>query len=279
MARWDRITGRGNVEDRRGLGGGMIFAGGGGLVAILFTLGLSYLGLQVPQSTVEEILGQIQSLQSTQVDESKQPVEFRGDDDYEVFASKVLGSSNQLWSEVFTKNGRQYDPPRMVLFRGVTQSSCGTASSQVGPHYCPLDNTIYLDETFFDELVKRFGGSSGEVAQAYVMAHEVGHHVQNLLGALNVGNQSTREGSIALELQADCYAGVWAYSQARNNIFENGEIEQAMLAAAAVGDDNIQRTVEGQISPENWTHGSSEQRVKAFTTGYSTGDPGRCTGF
>lgn len=279
MARWDRITGRGNVEDRRGLGGGMIFAGGGGLAAILFTLGLSYLGLQVPQSTVEEILGQIQSLQSTQVDESKQPVEFRGDDDYEVFASKVLGSSNQLWSEVFTKNGRQYDPPRMVLFRGVTQSSCGTASSQVGPHYCPLDNTIYLDETFFDELVKRFGGSSGEVAQAYVMAHEVGHHVQNLLGALNVGNQSTREGSIALELQADCYAGVWAYSQARNNIFENGEIEQAMLAAAAVGDDNIQRTVEGQISPENWTHGSSEQRVKAFTTGYSTGDPGRCTGF
>lgn len=279
MARWDRITGRGNVEDRRGLGGGMIFAGGGGLAAILFTLGLSYLGLQVPQSTVEEILGQIQSLQSTQVDESKQPVEFRGDDDYEVFASKVLGSSNQLWSEVFTKNSRQYDPPRMVLFRGVTQSSCGTASSQVGPHYCPLDNTIYLDETFFDELVKRFGGSSGEVAQAYVMAHEVGHHVQNLLGALNVGNQSTREGSIALELQADCYAGVWAYSQARNNIFENGEIEQAMLAAAAVGDDNIQRTVEGQISPENWTHGSSEQRVKAFTTGYSTGDPGRCTGF
>lgn len=278
MARWDRITGMGNVEDRRGLGGGAAFAGGGGLIAILVTLGLSYFGLQVPQSTVEEIIGQIQSLQSTQVDESKQPVEFRGDDEYEVFASKVLGSNNILWADVFERNNRQYEQPRLVLFRGATQSSCGVATSEVGPHYCPFDNTIYLDETFFDELKRRFGGSSGQVAQAYVISHEVGHHIQNQLGVLNTRTQSSRDSSIMLELQADCYAGVWAYSQAKNNVFEDGEIEQALSAAAAVGDDNIQKTIEGRVTPENWTHGSSEQRVDAFTTGYETGDPGQCVG-
>ena len=263
----------GNVEDRRGLGG-PAFAGGG-LVALLIVLGLNYFGVSVPQSTVEEILGQIQSFQSTQVDESKQPVEFRGEDDYEVFASKVLGSSDELWSDVFSLNSGEYQKPQLVLFRGATRSSCGIASSQVGPHYCPYDSTIYLDETFFDELKKRFGGSSGEVAQAYVIAHEVGHHVQNQLGVLDANSQ-TREGSISLELQADCYAGVWAYSQAKNGVFENGEIEQAISAAAAVGDDNIQQTIEGRITPENWTHGSSEQRVEAFTKGYTTGDPAQC---
>ena len=273
MARWDRITGMGNVEDRRGLGG-PAFAGGG-LVALLIVLGLNYFGVSVPQSTVEEILGQIQSFQSTQVDESKQPVEFRGEDDYEVFASKVLGSSDELWSDVFSLNSGEYQKPQLVLFRGATRSSCGIASSQVGPHYCPYDSTIYLDETFFDELKKRFGGSSGEVAQAYVIAHEVGHHVQNQLGVLDANSQ-TREGSISLELQADCYAGVWAYSQAKNGVFENGEIEQAISAAAAVGDDNIQQTIEGRITPENWTHGSSEQRVEAFTKGYTRGDPAQC---
>lgn len=274
MARWDSITNRGNVEDRRGLGG-PAFAGGG-IVTLLITLALGYFGFSVSPSTVDQVIGQIQGLQSNQVDESQQPVEFRGDDDYEVFASKVLGSSNELWTGVFESNQGVYDAPRLVLFRGSTRSACGIATSQVGPHYCPADETIYLDETFFDELKRRFGGSSGEVAQAYVIAHEVGHHVQNQLGALTGGGQKSREDSIALELQADCYAGVWAYSQAKNNVFENGEIKQAMDAAAAVGDDNIQKTVEGRVTPENWTHGSSEQRVAAFTAGYETGDPGQC---
>lgn len=278
MARWDKISGSGNVDDRRGLGGGALFAGGGGLIAALVTLALSYFGLQVPQSTVEEILGQIQTLQSTQVERSDQPVEFRGEDDYEVFVGKVLASTDQVWADIFTKNTRSYEKPRLVLFRGSTQSSCGFATSQVGPHYCPYDETIYLDETFFDELKRRFGGSSGEVAQAYVIAHEVGHHVQNQLGALNSRTQGSRDGSIQLELQADCYAGVWAYSQARNQVFEDGEIEQALSAAAAVGDDNIQQTIEGRVTPENWTHGSSQQRVDAFTTGYTSGDPGQCVG-
>ena len=275
MAKWDNITSRGSVEDRRGLSS-PAFAGGG-IVTVLITLALGYFGLYVSPSTIDQVIGQIQSLQSSQVDESEQPIEFRGDDDYEVFTSKVLGSSNELWGDVFSRNNGEYETPRLVLFRGTTRSSCGVATSQVGPHYCPYDKTIYLDETFFDELKQRFGGSSGEVAQAYVIAHEVGHHVQNQLGALSAENQNSREGSIALELQADCYAGVWAYSQAKNNVFENGEIEQAMSAAAAVGVDNIQQTIEGRVTPENWTHGSSEQRVGAFMTGYQTGDPARCT--
>jgi predicted metalloprotease len=276
MANWDRIDETGNVEDRRGLGGGIAFAGGGGLIAILLTLGLNYLGLQVPQSTVEEILAQVQSLQSTQVDQSKQPVEFRGDDSYEIFTKRVLGSSDTMWRSIFTANHQTYKTPRLVLFRGVTQSGCGVASSQVGPHYCPLDETIYLDETFFDELQRRFGGSTGEVAQAYVIAHEVGHHVQNRLGAFDTAVTGTKEGSIALELQADCYAGVWAYSQAKNNIFGQSEVEQALSAAAAVGDDNIQKRTEGMINPETWTHGSSAQRVNAFSAGYHSGDPSSC---
>lgn len=278
MARWDKISDIGNVVDRRGVGGGLAFAGGGGIVAILITLALGYFGLQVPQSTVEEILAQVDSLQPTQLEESQQPVEFRGTDDYEVFTGKVLGSADNVWQQIFAQNNRSYEEPRLVLFRGVTQSACGIASSSVGPHYCPLDNTIYLDETFFDELSRRFGADTGDVAQAYVIAHEVGHHVQNLLGSLNSRTQSTREGAIALELQADCYAGIWAHTQAQNGIFEEGEINEALSAAAAVGDDNIQETIEGRVTPENWTHGSSEQRVNAFETGYQTGDPGQCVG-
>ncbi len=276
MANWGSISDSGDVEDRRGLGGGLAFAGGGGILAILLTLGLNYMGLQVPQSTVEEILAQVQSLQSKSVDPADQPVEFRGDDSYEVFTKKVLGSSNTTWTNVFSENTQSYKRPKLVLFRGITQSSCGIASSQVGPHYCPLDSTIYLDETFFDELKSRFGGNTGEVAQAYVIAHEVGHHVQNQLGAFDNYQTQTREGAIALELQADCYAGIWAFSQSKNGVFENNEIDQALSAAAAVGDDNIQERTEGRVTPENWTHGSSEQRVNAFSTGYKSGNPAQC---
>ena len=276
MARWDKITSVGNVVDRRGVGGALV--GGGGVLAVIITLALGYFGISVPQSTVEEVISQIDSLQSQTVEESDQPVEFRGEDEYEVFASKVLGSSNDVWARVFSSNSKSYEEPRLVLFRDVTRSGCGIASSQIGPHYCPADSTIYLDETFFDELGRRFGSSTGEVAQAYVIAHEVGHHVQNQLGAL-AGSNRSNEDSIQTELQADCYAGIWAYSQAKNNVFETGEIEQAMSAAAAVGDDNIQQTIEGRVNPENWTHGSSEQRVNAFTVGYESGDPSRCSEF
>lgn len=276
MADWDKIIGNGNIEDRRGMGGPALLAGGGGLVAILLTIGLNFLGLNVSPSVVQDILNSAQSISGSQADQSQQPEEFRGDDSYEVFTRKVLGSTDEVWASVFAQNQLTYEKPTLVLFRSATQSGCGYATSEVGPHYCPADSTIYLDETFFGELRDRFGADTGDVAQAYVIAHEVGHHVQNQLGAFNTSAAGTQEGSIALELQADCYAGVWAYTQSKNNVIKAGEIDQALSAAAAVGDDRIQQATQGRVTPENWTHGSSEQRVNAFTTGFTTGQPGKC---
>lgn len=276
MANWDDINASGDVEDRRGTGPVVALAGGGGLIALLITIGLNFLGLNVPQSTVQDILSTFQTLNQGAAQQAEQPAEFRGEDRYEVFTTKVLGSTNEVWNDVFARNNLTYQQPRLVLFRQATQSGCGVATTAVGPHFCPEDGTIYLDETFFDELKSRFGGDTGEVAQAYVIAHEVGHNVQSQLGVFNSPDAQTQQGMVALELQADCYAGVWAYAQARNGIFENGEINQALSAAAAVGDDHVQRTETGTTNPETWTHGSSEQRVSAFTRGYQTGQPSRC---
>ncbi|MFZ1258811.1 MAG: neutral zinc metallopeptidase [Candidatus Saccharimonas sp.] len=276
MARWDSIESSGDVEDRRGTTPALAFAGGGGIVALLLTLGLNYLGLNIPQSTVEDILSTVGSLSQGTAPQTEQPAQFKGEDSYEVFTKKVLGSTNDVWTGIFNSNNRTYKAPRLVLFRQATQSGCGIATTQVGPHYCPNDSTIYLDETFFDELHSRFGADTGEVAQAYVIAHEVAHNVQNQLGVFNAAGSQSRTQSIAIELQADCYAGVWAYSQAKNGVFEPGEIKQALSAAAAVGDDHIQQVEVGYANPETWTHGSSEQRVNAFTTGYTTGQPSQC---
>lgn len=276
MADWDRIGSSGDVEDRRGFGPMAGLAGGGGLIAILITLGLNFLGLNIPQSTIQDVLNTVQSFNDSSVSQTEQPAEFRGEDDYEVFTQKVLGSTNEVWRGIFASNSLSYRQPRLVLFRQATSSGCGVATSQAGPHYCPQDSTIYLDETFFDELRSRFGADTGQVAQAYVIAHEVGHDVQNQLGAFNSQAASTQQGMIELELQADCYAGVWAYAQAKNGVFEAGEINQALSAAAAVGDDHVQRTQTGTTNPETWTHGSSEQRVRAFTIGYDTGKPSQC---
>ncbi len=276
MANWDSIGSSGDVEDRRGLGPGALFAGGGGIVAIILTLGLNFLGLNVPQSTVEEMLNSVESLRGSSARQTDQPAEFKGEDSYEIFTKKVLGSANDVWSGIFASSGRTYTAPRLVLFRQATQSGCGIATTQEGPHYCPEDNTVYLDETFFDELHARFGADTGQVAQAYVITHEVGHSVQNQLGAFNSSAAHSQSGSIALELQADCYAGVWAYAEAKNGVFANGEINQALSAAAAVGDDHIQQVETGTSNPETWSHGSSDQRVNAFTTGYNTGQPQQC---
>ncbi len=273
MAKWDNITSVGDVEDRRGLTPALAFTGGGGLVVLLLTLGLNYLGLNVSPDTVSTV---INSLGSTKADTKSQPVEFQGQDDYEVFVSKVLGSTGEMWSGVFIKNGLTYQKPRLVLFRELTNSGCGVASSAVGPFYCPNDQAIYLDETFFDELRTRFGGNTGDVAQAYVIAHEVGHHVQYQLGLFDSQDPNSQYGSIETELQADCYAGVWAYAENKNGMFANGEINQATSAASAVGDDNIQQKTTGRVSPESWTHGSSAQRVAAFNKGYVTGQPSQC---
>jgi predicted metalloprotease len=213
-------------------------------------------------------------LQPTTVSETR---DFEGQDSYEVFASTVLGSNNDLWQNVFVQNRQSYQPPKLVLFRGATESACGGATSDVGPHYCPLDSTIYLDETFFDELTARFGAEGGDVAEAYVIAHEVGHHIQNLRGTIDDARDN--ESSIKTELQADCFAGLWAHSIRDKNVFEPGEITEALDAAAAVGDDRIQKAVTGRVHPESWTHGSSAERVRWFTRGFETGSVAQCDTF
>jgi predicted metalloprotease len=212
--------------------------------------------------------------------------QFEGQDSYEVFTSTVLGSNNDMWRQVFSRMNKTYTEPKLVLFRTATDSGCGGATSDVGPHYCPVDHTIYLDETFFDELTNRFGAKGGDVAQAYVISHEVGHHAQNELGimdeedkAIDAHTDEKNELSVKLELQADCFAGLWLNSIKDKQVLEPGEIHEAMDAAAAVGDDRIQKKVEGYVNPETWTHGSSEQRLGWFDKGYDTGEPSACNTF
>jgi predicted metalloprotease len=264
MADWGKILSRGDVEDRRGTG----LAVGGGVSTLIVIAGIVY-SLATGQSID---LAQLLSLLPTEStgQSSLSSDDFKGADNYEVFASTVLGSTNDFWKTKQT----QYPEPRLVLFRQATSSGCGFATSDVGPHYCPSDQTIYLDETFFDELQNRFKAKGGDVAQAYVIAHEVGHHIQNVEDALR--GDSSNQDSIKIELQADCYAGAWAHSISSAGVFEPNEINEALDAAAAVGDDRIQKSVNGQINPETWTHGSSEQRVSAFNQGYTSGDPNQC---
>lgn len=263
MALWDRIGSSGNVEDRRGSRPGMIVGGLSGLVitaAVLFLSGMS--GDQI----LETLLTQTAS------DSTSQQAPFEDSTNYKGFAEKVLGSANDFWSKVKVAEGTSYTPPSFVLFRDMTQSGCGLATSAIGPFYCPSDQTIYLDETFFDQIHSQLNANVGDVAQAYVIAHEVGHHVQNLEETL-----SSEADPIKIELQADCYAGAWAKSI--SGIFENkDEVNEALDLASAIGDDRIQQKTEGQVNPETWTHGSSEQRRNAFATGYDAGDPAVCRG-
>ena len=279
MADWKKILSRGNVEDRRALAPAAV--GGLGLTGLVLYLLVSYL----TNGEVNIPLDQLQTI-TTENQQTVNTGEFEGEDFYEVFTSTVLGSNNDMWAEVFNKENRTYVEPKLVLFRDATESGCGVADSSVGPHYCSSDQTIYLDEIFFDELTRLNGSGVGDVAQAYVISHEVGHHAQNLLGILGAADEeiqqnqdSANDMSIGLELQADCFAGLWAGSLKDQNVLLPGEISEAMDAAAAVGDDRIQETVTGRISPESWTHGSSEQRVSWFTKGYETGTLSSCDAF
>ena len=268
MANWDKITSKGSVDDRRGMSRAGI--GGVSVTGILLLMGVTYLMGGNPLDVLQQVdINQITAPQTATT------TEFDGNDSYEKFVSSVLGSTNDYWNVTLAKNGTAYVEPKLVLFRSYTTSGCSGASSAVGPHYCPADSTIYLDETFFKELTTRLGAKGGDVAEAYVIAHEVGHHVQNILGTIENGQRSNAD-SVKTELQADCYAGLWASSLRDKGIFETNEITEAMGAAAAVGDDSIQTKTEGQVHPESWTHGSSEQRVDAFTTGYESGDFSKC---
>lgn len=263
MANWNRITRMGKVTDRRGIAGG-----GLGLTGVIAVVGMSMLlGVDPLQ-----ILGQLEQQGAlAPVTSQEQAAEFEGVDAYEDFSRRVLGSLDGYWE------GRidGYEPASLVLFRDRTTSSCGGALSVVGPHYCPIDRQIYLDERFFDELEARFGASGGDVAEAYVIAHEVGHHVQNVLGRLSAGESA--EASVRTELTADCLAGAWLGSLRSENVFEEDEMLEAVDAASAVGDDNIQRRTQGDVQPETWTHGSSEERKRAVQLGYdNAADPTVC---
>ena len=210
-----------------------------------------------------------------------------GQDELVDFVSVVLADTEDTWNQAFASIGRRYEEPQLVLFTGAVQSACGIAGAAVGPFYCPADRKLYIDLSFYEELQRRFR-APGDFAQAYVIAHEVGHHVQNLLGinrevaAMQRGVSAAEANalSVRLELQADCLAGIWAYNADRmRNLVEAGDIDEALNAASAIGDDRIQRETTGRVVPDSFTHGSSEQRVRWFRTGYETGDVAACDTF
>jgi predicted metalloprotease len=261
-----------NVEDARGSGGGRLVLGGGIGTVILVVLYLLLGG--DPQALFDAQQQQAQVSQPAQVDNQAPR------DEASKFVAVVLADTEDAWNEVFRQMGREYDEPRLVLFTDLIQSGCGFASGATGPFYCPQDRRVYIDLGFFRQLQERLG-AGGDFAEAYVIAHEVGHHVQNLLGITDrvqaargrVGQSEYNQLSVRLELQADFLAGVWArYTDRVKHVVEAGDIEEAIRAASAVGDDRLQRRSRGYVVPDSFTHGTSEQRVRWFRRGYETGD-------
>jgi uncharacterized protein len=269
MANWDKIQSDGEVEDRRG--GSGVATGMGGVGAIVLIGAMLLFGGNADPEQIQQLLEQIQTTQTTSQGD------FIDTKKYKQFAQKVIGSNNEVWTKELAKQGIKYNAPKLVLFRGATQSGCGGATSAVGPHYCPSDQTLYLDETFFEELTSRFGAKGGEVAEAYVMAHEIGHHVQQERGTFAKFDTSNNKTSVKVELQADCYAGVWAGNVSDQGIISESEIDQAIDAAGAVGDDRIQKSQGQKVNQESWTHGSSSDRKKWFLTGFQTKDSRECS--
>lgn len=279
-------TGPGQVIDRRGAGGGGYRPGmrtigvGGGAVGIIIVLLLTLLGGGGDLSGLTEVLqpaGGVQPETGNTLDPSVDP-----ETDLAAFLEEVLQDTQGMWVGVFEESGLEYRPTNLVLFNGFTQSECGGAQAQSGPHYCPIDELVYTDLDFLAELQRRFG-AAGDTAQAYILAHEVGHHVQHQLGITEqVQSAGTNEASVALELQADCFAGVWLSTLKSGEsaaLLESGDLEEALNAAAAVGDDAIQQQTTGQVNPETWTHGSSEQRYQWLNQGFTSGSPSSCDTF
>ncbi len=263
-----------NIEDRRGMSGKGIAAGGGGLAIILLIIGL--LMGKDPQQLISDFTQSNQSSQTTQSDRQ----ETQEEKDLRSFAAVTLKDNENVWSKIFADHGEEYIMPKMVIFSDETQSPCGMANAQTGPFYCPADQKIYLSLYFFNQLTQQLG-ANGDFAFAYVISHEVAHHIQNLLGTTakmrRAQEQTDEVGanrlSVALELQADFLAGVWAhYTQQMNNSLENGDIEEALSAASAVGDDKLQKAATGYVQPDAFTHGTSQQRMYWFKKGYTTGD-------
>jgi uncharacterized protein len=292
--RWGDMRRSDNIEDREGmsggggrmpLGGGIKLGGGAMILVVIVSLlfgvnPMQFLGMLdgggpavAPQ--------QVQPPVPAPGGAARAPADARKD-----MVTRILGDTEEVWTALFTAMGTRYEPPKLVLFRGSVASACGRASSAAGPFYCPGDRKVYLDTNFFQELSSRFG-APGDFAQAYVIAHEIGHHVQNQLGTMRDFDQTAAKLderrrnalTVRLELQADCYAGVWGFYAAKRNLLEPGDIEEGMRAASAVGDDAIQKRTQGYVVPDAFTHGRAEQRMRWFKAGLQSGDPRVCNTF
>jgi len=294
--RWEDRDQSSNVEDRRGGGGSPMNSGGGrgmpsmGTLMFLWpivkpllktkfgwaVIGLGAFAYMSGFNPMSLINGQ---------GKAPSTVNKQADDKQARFISTVLHDTEEVWKEIYKAHGSTYREPKMVLYRGSTTSGCGHASAQMGPFYCPADEKVYLDLGFFQELADRHN-SSGDFAQAYVLAHEIGHHIQNMQGTLNKvqkmkqqvhGQAKANQLQVKVELQADCYAGVWAnHAHKRFNILEQGDVEEALQAASAIGDDTLQKQAQGYVVPDAFTHGSSAQRVEWFRKGIKSGDIRSC---
>ena len=282
---YDNLPQSANIDDRRGQRGGAVGAGGLGIGAIIVIFAISYFTGISPQVLIggAEMMGVGQQSAPTQSSTPPDP-----NDPMRVFLSKVVGSTEQVWSEVLpAQAGVQYQPATLVIYDGATRSGCGGAQAAMGPFYCPIDKKVYLDTSFFRDMKTKYGGG-GEFAYAYVVAHEYGHHVQDLVGILDkVDNVKQRVSqtqanalSVRVELQADCFAGVWAnHANDKWKILEQGDIERALATAQAIGDDRLQTAARGYAVPDSFTHGSSAQRQQWLTKGLKSGDMKDCDTF
>ena len=283
--RWQGRRESNNVEDRRNASGGSGFrgpglrlpGGKGGIILLAVVIVASYYGVDLTGLLTGQPMEP-----SSQQQRSVSPQE----DESAKFTSVIFATTEDTWGQLFEKMGRQYQQPKLVMYRNRTSTGCGTGQSIMGPFYCPADSKVYIDLSFYDEMKNQLG-AGGDFAQGYVIAHEVGHHVQKLLGTearvrqlqQNSSQKEVNALSVRLELQADCYAGVWGHSMQQQGVLESGDLEEALNAATAIGDDRLQQRSQGQAVPDTFTHGTSAQRYSWFKRGMDSGDPAQCDTF
>lgn len=287
--RWQGRRESDNVEDRRdqspvstGGGGIRLPPGKIGIVVLIVVLVAGYYGYDLTP-----LLGGGQSQIQTHAHSNTSSATNQAQDQQAAkFTSVILASTEDTWQEIFQSMGKTYTAPKLVMYRGSTHTGCGTGQSVMGPFYCPADKTVYIDLSFYDEMQNKLG-ADGDFAQAYVIAHEIGHHVQNLLGIESKVRQQMQQGSptnanklsVKLELQADCFAGVWGKHMQQQNVLETGDLQEALNAAQAIGDDKLQQQSQGRVIPDSFTHGTSQQRYDWFKRGFDSGEPGQCNTF
>lgn len=277
--RWQDRRESNNVEDRRqqGGGGGIPIGGKGRLILLVVVMVAGYYGVD---------LSPLLSEPTTQSQPQRQEMSQPAKDPLARFTSVMLASTEDAWGDIFQQSGNRYQAPKLVLYRGSTRTGCGQGQSVMGPFYCPADRTVYIDLSFYQEMRDKLG-ADGDFAQGYVVAHEVGHHVQNLLGIerkmreqqQGVSRAEQNKLSVKLELQADCFAGVWGHYMQREQVLEHGDLEEALNAAQAIGDDRLQQQSQGRVIPDSFTHGSSAQRYAWLKRGFDSGKPASCNTF